>query len=189
MSHQNVGYIRVSTEEQNTHRQLAGMPLDETFVDKLSGKSADRPALQRCLTHCRKGDVLHVHSIDRFARSLHDLESLVTAFNDKSVTVAFVSEKLRFSGDSDDPMAVLTLQMLGAFAQFERTLIRKRQREGIDAARQRGVRFGRKASLSETDKAQIHAAYRAHERVTSLAKRFGVSRTTIYKVLSQTIQP
>ncbi len=188
MTYQNVGYIRVSTEEQNEHRQLESLALDERFIDKISGTSTDRPALQQCLMHCRKGDILHVHSIDRFARSLHDLEALVRDFNDKGVTVTFLTEKLSFSGDSEDPMATLTLQMLGAFAQFERTLIRKRQMEGIKAAKKRGVRFGRKAALTSEDKAKILKMYMGRVAVTEIAKEFGVSRTTIYKVLEPIIK-
>ncbi|EPP4081551.1 TPA: recombinase family protein [Vibrio vulnificus] len=183
MSFQNVGYIRVSAEDQNEHRQLEGVDIDEKFIDKISGKSTDRPALQQCLTHCRRGDILHVHSIDRFARSLHDLESLVRDFNAKGVTVTFLTEKLSFSGDLEDPMATLTLQMLGAFAQFERTLIRKRQMEGIRSAKKRGVRFGRKPTLTDEVKLQIIEGYKNRCPVTDMSKKYGISRTTIYKVL------
>lgn len=183
MSYQNVGYKRVSTEEQSEHRQLEGVSLDEVFIDKVSGKSMDRPALNQCLTHCRKGDILHVHSIDRFARNLRDLETLISDFNGKGVTVSFLSENLTFRGDSGDPMVTLTLQMLGAFAQFERTLIRKRQQEGFKAAKSRGVKLGRRPALTEETVKEIKAGYKERRPVTEMAKEFGVSRTTIYNVL------
>lgn len=184
MSVQHIGYKRVSTEEQKTDRQLEHLKLDKEFVEKASGKSTDRPVLNECLSYCREGDELHIHSIDRFARSLHDLESLIRSFNSKGVTVSFHSEKLSFSSDSDDPMATLTLQMLGAFAQFERTLIKKRQQEGFRVAKSRGVKLGRKPTLSEETISEIEVVYKERkESVTQMAKRLGVSRATIYNAL------
>src|SRR5215469_13295912 len=100
---QRVGYIRVSSVDQNTERQLDGVPVDERFTDKVSGKDTKRPQLQAALKHIRKGDVLVCHSMDRLARSLSDLLKLVEELNQSGVTVEFVKENLAFTGD-DSPM-------------------------------------------------------------------------------------
>lgn len=113
MSGQQVGYVRVSTVEQNTARQLDSVRLDKTFTDMVSGKSTDRPQLQLCLSYVRDRDTLHVHSMDRLARNLEDLRRMVRELNAKGVRVQFHKENLTFTGE-DSPMANLLLSMLGA---------------------------------------------------------------------------
>ena len=109
----NIGYIRVSSNNQNTDRQLDGIILEKVFTEKQSGKSSnDRPQLQECLSWIRKGDTLHVHSIDRLARNLVDLQNLVISITAKGVTLKFHKEGLTFTGDSNNPMNKLLLQML-----------------------------------------------------------------------------
>jgi DNA invertase Pin-like site-specific DNA recombinase len=130
MNGQKIGYKRVSTIDQNTARQLDGVSLDKLFEDKASGKDTNRPELQAALSYCREGDTLVVHSMDRLARSLVDLRGMVTKLTGRGVAVEFVKENLRFNGD-DSPMAILLLSLLGAVAEFERSLILERQREGI----------------------------------------------------------
>jgi len=127
---QQVGYIRVSSLLQNESRQLEGIELDITFTDKISGRDKERPELTNCLNHLRQGDTLHVHSIDRLARNLRDLESIVSSLTGRGVAVQFHKEGLTFTGD-DNPMNTLMLQVMGACAQFELSMIRERQREGI----------------------------------------------------------
>ncbi|POZ50033.1 recombinase family protein [Methylovulum psychrotolerans] len=131
MTGQQVGYIRVSSAQQNTDRQLADIKLDKTFEDKVSAKDTSRPQLQACLNHLREGDTLHVHSIDRLARNLFDLQQIVTDLAGQGVCIHFHKENMAFSGAAN-PMQELMLQMLGAFAQFERALIKERQKEGIE---------------------------------------------------------
>ena len=114
-----VGYIRVSSVEQNEGRQLDGVQLDKVFTDKCSGKDTERPKLKAALEFLREGDVLVCHSMDRLARDMRDLQNLVKELTDKGVTVEFVSEKLNFTGD-DDKYATLMLHILGGVAQFER---------------------------------------------------------------------
>ena len=133
MKGQNVGYIRVSSVDQNSDRQLSDTSLDVVFEDKCSGKDTQRPQLKACLRHLRSGDALHVHSIDRLARNLKDLQTLVEELTGRGVTIRFNKENLTFTGDAN-PMQKLMLQMMGAFAEFERSMIRERQREGIAAA-------------------------------------------------------
>ena len=129
-----VGYRRVSSVDQNFDRQDLGA-VDKLFEEKLSGKNAkDRPALNAMLDWVREGDSVLVHSIDRLARDLRDLQAIIQTLNDKGVSITFRSENLTFSASSDDAFAKLQLQMMGAFAEFERNIIRKRQAEGIAKA-------------------------------------------------------
>src|ERR1035438_7267867 len=125
-----VGYIRVSSLDQNTERQLEGVKLDKVFTDKASGKDTARPQLQAALEYLREGDLLLVHSMDRLARSVDDLRKIVFDLTKKGVHVQFVKENLTFTGE-DSPMSNLLLSLLGAVAEFERSMIRERQRGGI----------------------------------------------------------
>lgn len=174
-----VGYVRVSTDGQNTVRQLDGMTLDRTFTDKASGKDTERPQLMACIAYVREGDVLAVHSMDRLARNLDDLRRLVLLLTKKGVRVKFIKESLEFSGD-DSPMSNLLLSVMGAFAQFERDLIRERQKEGIAIAKRNGVYKGRKPSLSPEEAEMLRRRIALGERKTDLAREFGVSRGVIY---------
>lgn len=173
-----VGYVRVSTVDQNTDRQ-AIEGVERTFEDKASAGSTDRPALQECLAFVREGDTVVVWSIDRLARSLKDLQELIERFNAKGVSVEFVTERLTFSANADDPFAKLQLQMLGAIAEFERALIRKRQREGIQKAKQKGVYKGRKPSI---DRDAVLDRLDAGQTPTAIAREMGIARLTVYRI-------
>ena len=142
MAGQRIGYVRVSTLDQNEKRQLEGQVLDRVFTDKASGRDTARPELTELLRFARDGDTVVVHSMDRLARNLDDLRALVQGLTHKGVRVEFVKESLVFTGE-DSPMANLMLSVMGAFAEFERSLIRERQREGIALAKQRGAYKGR----------------------------------------------
>ncbi|MDD3816051.1 MAG: recombinase family protein, partial [Desulfocapsaceae bacterium] len=144
-----VGYIRVSSFGQNTDRQLLDISLDKIFEEKASAKDTNRPVLKDCLEYLREGDELHVHSIDRLARNLIDLQTIVSDLNRKGVSVVFHKEKLTFTGNIENPMNKLMLQMMGAFAEFERNLIKERQREGIAQAQKKGVKIGRMRVLKD----------------------------------------
>ena len=183
MSGQRLGYIRVSTLDQNTERQLDGIMLSRVFTDKASGKSTARPALDELLRYARDGDTVVVHSMDRLARNLDDLRQLVRDFTKRGIAVEFVKERLTFTGD-DAPMATLLLSVMGAFAEFERALIRERQREGITLAKQRGVYQGRKKALNPTQVAELRRRAEAGESKTSLGRAFGISRETVYRYLA-----
>ncbi len=137
-----VGYIRVGTVDQNTVRQLDEIEVERVFTDKASGKDTARPQLDELIAFVRAGDTVLVHSMDRLARNLDDLRRLVRTLTGKGVRVEFVKESLVFT-DEDSPMATLLLSVMGAFAEFERALILERQREGITAAKHRGVYTGR----------------------------------------------
>lgn len=176
---QRVGYQRVSTVDQNTDRQLDGVELDKVFTDKASGKDAHRPELTRALEYVRHGDTLVVHSMDRLARNLEDLRRIVRELTGQGVSVEFVKESLTFTGE-DSAMNTLLLSMLGAVAEFERSMILERQREGIALAKAAGKYKGRKAALTNDQADELRARLVAGESVTSLAKEFGVSRQTVY---------
>ncbi|BBX15308.1 transposase [Mycolicibacterium duvalii] len=174
-----VGYQRVSTVDQNTGRQLDGVELDKVFTDKASGKDTKRPELARALEYVREGDTLVVHSMDRLARNLEDLRRIVRELTGKGVRVEFVKESLAFTGE-DSAMNTLLLSMLGAVAEFERSMILERQREGIAVAKAAGKYRGRKAALTIEQADELRARLAAGESVTTLAKVFGVSRQTVY---------
>ena len=184
-----VGYRRVSTVDQNNARQLDGLELDKMFEDKASGKDTKRLGLEQCLAFLREGDVLVVHSIDRLARNLPDLERLAGELNGRGVAVRFIKESLTFGVGDESPMARLQLQIMGAFAQFERALIRERQREGIAAAQAKGKHLGRSASLSPDQVAEIVRRVEAGETKKALAAEYGVSRQTIYGTLERAAKP
>jgi DNA invertase Pin-like site-specific DNA recombinase len=175
-----VGYIRVSTLDQNTERQLDGQELDKVFTDKASGKDTKRPQLQAALDYLREGDSFVVHSMDRLARNLDDLRRIVLGLTSKGVLVEFVKERLTFTGE-DSAMSQLLLSVMGAFAEFERSLIRERQREGIALAKKAGVYKGRKPSLSTERAADLRKRVQAGEKKAALAREFGISRETLYQ--------
>lgn len=178
-----IGYIRVSSVDQDPARQLENVTLDKVFTDKQSGAKKDRPNLQACIEYLRDDDVLHVHSIDRLARNLGDLQSIVSDLTERGITIRFVKENMTFSASTaNDPMQILMFQMLGAFAQFERSLIRERQREGIAIAKAAGKHLGRAPKLTGEQIKILHQELAAGTSVASLAEKFGVSRQTIYNL-------
>lgn len=180
---ENIGYLRVSSVDQNLGRQLDGLQLDNRFEDKCSGGSRTRPGLEACLKHVRKGDILHVHSIDRLARNLFDLQALVTELTEQGVTVQFHKEGLTFSGDVN-PMQILQLQMMSAFAQFERSLIRERQREGLARVKADGKKLGAPSKLTAEQRDDLKAKREAGVSVSQLARDYKVTRKTIYNALA-----
>ena len=177
-----VGYKRVSTVDQNTVRQLDGVEVERIFSDRASGKDTTRPKLDEMIAFVRDGDTVLVHSMDRLARNLDDLRRLVHTLTSKGVRVEFIKEGLTFTGE-DSPMANLLLSVMGAFAEFERALILERQREGITAAKQRGVYTGRKPALTTEQAQQLRERAAAGERKSALAQEFGISRETVYNYL------
>ena len=177
-----VGYRRVSTIDQNLDRQdMSGV--DRIFEDKASGKNTDRVALQEMIAFVRTGDEVLVHSIDRLARDLRDLQSIITQLNDKGVSIHFLSERLTFSGNSEDAFAKLQLQMMGAFAEFERAIIRKRQAEGNSKAKERGVYANRKRKSTINVK-RVKGLKEEGLNNTEIAAHMGISRMTVYRSLN-----
>jgi DNA invertase Pin-like site-specific DNA recombinase len=180
---QRIGYVRVSTADQNVERQLDGIELDRVFTDKASGKDVKRPQLQAALQYLRDGDTLCVHSLDRLARNAEDLLRIVRELTERGVSVEFVKNKLTFSGDTADPVAKLMLTMLAGFATFERDLIRERQREGIALAKLRGAYKGRRKALKPEEIIQLREMADAGLPKSELARTYGISRETVYSYL------
>ena len=182
MHGQRIGYIRVSSYDQNPDRQLEHLQVDRQFIDKASGKDTVRPQLDAMLAFAREGDTVVVHSMDRLARNLDDLRRLVQQLTKRGIRIEFVKECLTFTGE-DSPMANLLLSVMGAFAEFERALIRERQREGIALAKQRGAYRGRKKALVDDQVAELRRRSGAGEQKSTLAREFGISRETLYQYL------
>ena len=184
MNHQVVGYVRVSSQGQNTARQLQGIKLDMEFIDKVTGSNMNREKLGECILYARKGDTVVVESIDRLARNLRDLQEIITTITNKGAIVKFIKENLTFTGN-DDAMSTLMLQMMGAFAEFERTMIRSRQRDGIDAAKKAGKHLGRPNKIDNKFLSVVKEKKDSCQSIRSIAKDMNVSRATIYKALEK----
>lgn len=191
---QTVGYVRVSSSDQNTDRQLDGIALDRIFTDKMTGSIKDRPQLQAMLDYVRYGDTVVVHSLDRLARSLEDLISIINQLNKKGVSFKSIKDNLTFDGVNNSPMDKFFLHILGAVSELERALIRERQKEGIAKAKQRGVYKGRKPTLT-TDKinlieqrlAQKEKDLESYKSISyqSIADEIGVSLATLNRYLAK----
>jgi DNA invertase Pin-like site-specific DNA recombinase len=180
-----IGYVRVSSVDQNELRQLDGIDVDKKFTDKASGKDMNRPQLKAALEYLRDGDVLVVHSMDRLARNLDDLRKMVMELTGRGVVVEFVKEHMTFTSE-DNAMSKLLLSVMGAFAEFERALIKERQREGIALAKQNGVYKGRKPSLTPEQVRTLKTRVKAGEKRAGLAREFGISRETLYTYIRAT---
>lgn len=176
-----VGYRRVSSASQSLDRQeLEGC--DKVFEEKVTGAKRDRPELNRMMDYIRDGDEVRVHSIDRLARDLRDLQSIIEQINDKDATITFLKEKLTFKPSAQaDPFAKLQLHLMGAFAEFERSIIRERQREGIARAKERGVYAGRKASIDVDKVKSLHAS---GVGASEIARQLGIGRASVYRLIA-----
>jgi len=179
-----IGYRRVSSVDQNLDRQDLG-EVDRLFDDKASGKDRNRPELASCLAYVREGDTLRVYSADRLARSLTDLLHLVDDLTGRGVRVEFVSESMVFDRDSADPYARCLMQVMGAFAELERALIRSRQAEGIALAKAKGgVYKGRPPALTSEEVRGARERRVLGVTVARLCRDHGVSKTTMQAALA-----
>jgi len=177
-----IGYVRVSSFDQNPERQLENIKLDKLYTDKASGKDVNRPKLAELMDYVRDGDTVIVHSMDRLARNLEDLRQLVNIFTAKQVRVQFLKENLTFTGE-DSAMSQLLLSIMGGFAEFERALIRERQIEGIALAKKRGVYKGRKKCLNQVQIHELQSRIATGEKKSHIARDLSISRETLYKYL------
>lgn len=179
------GYIRVSTVEQNVARQeelLKGHGIEKVFMDKCSGKSKDRPALTDLLDYVREGDVVVIESFSRLARNTQHLLELVQLLGEKGVVLKSVKESINTSTATGK----LMLTVVGAIATFERDCLLERQREGIEIAKSRGVYKGRKP-VAPKNYEELVEKYTKREikTKTELAEKLGVSRKTLYNLMSR----
>lgn len=176
-----VGYIRVSTVDQNTERQLDGVEVTKTFTDKCSGKDTNRPQLKALLDYVREGDEVHVHDISRMARNLEDLISLVKRLNSKGVSIRFHKENLTFTGEQS-AMQELLLGVLGAVYQFERSMLLERQREGIQKAKQAGKYKGRPKQINRD---AIRNLLAEGLSIRKTAAQLGIAVSTVQRVKNE----
>lgn len=189
MSNQLIGYIRVSTREQSTGRQSTGMEhlkLDKIFQEKASGKSKERPELRACIDYAREGDILYIYSIDRLARSLGDLEAIIKELVDKGVNIQFIKENQTYSKDNSNPFNKVLLQVLGAFAEFERNIMLERQAEGIAHAKANGTKSGKPFGQQPLDpniKPKVIAMFNSGTPISHIAKDLSISRGSVYNLL------
>lgn len=183
-----IGYVRVSSLDQNPDRQLEELKVhgvEKIFMDKASGKNAERPELLEMLSFVREGDSLYVHSLDRLARNLADLLNLVQTLTGHGVSVFFIGEKMLFDARKDaSPASKLMLSMIGAFSEFERSMIKQRQMEGIALAKERGVYQGRKPSVTTFQIDKLKHLLSEGVPLTNAAKKVGISRSTAYRYLN-----
>ena len=185
-----IGYVRVSSADQNDARQLDGLTLDKIFTDKASGKDTNRPQLKAMRDFVREGDVIFVHSMDRLSRSLSDLQSVVEELTEDGITVTFVKESLTFEPPSTGSDAhktaysTLMLQLLGAVGQFERALIKDRQREGIAIAKANNLYKGRKPKLDKAGVKNLQQMVTDNISKVEIARRLGISRASVYAYLN-----
>lgn len=182
MSGKKIGYIRTSTVDQKTLRQLDGIQLDKVFTDQCSGKDTNRPQLQLMLEFVREDDIVLIHSMDRLARNLEDLTKLVNKLTAKKVKIQFIKENLTFTGE-DSSISKLMLSIMGAVSEFERSLINERIREGVAIAKKSGKYKGRKKSLNESQIAELQQMVANRYKKNEIAKKFAISRNTIYRYI------
>lgn len=183
-----VGYIRVSTLDQNADRQhiaLNAAHVEKIYEDQISGANTDRAQFQAMMQFLREGDELVVLSLDRLARNLRDLLDTVETLGKRGVSVRFLKENLLFDARSNaDPTSKLMLSMVGAFAEFERSMIRSRQAEGIALAKARGAYKGRPRSVTDEQISKLKAALAQEVPLTKATRKVGISRTTAYRYLA-----
>jgi len=180
------GYARVSTQEQNLDRQLDSLNsegAEEIIQEKITGTKADRPELNRLLDKLRKGDVILVSDLTRLSRSTKDLFSLVEQIEKKGANIKSLKESWL---DTTTPQGKLMFTFMAGISQFERDLISKRTKEGLEAARVRGKKGGRKPKLDDNKKKAIYELYQQKTTtVKDLCAMFSISKPTLYKVVNE----
>ncbi len=185
-----VGYIRVSSLYQNTERQLAGIDLDRCYTDKITGIKSDRPQLNAMIEFVRDGDLVIVHSLDRLARDLFLLIEIVRKLNSKGVSIQFLKENITFNSVNKNPIDELVFHVFGAVAQFQRSILKEAQREGIEIAKKKGVYKGRKKSLNDDEEAQLldillkknsNVAEYKKMKYAEIARKFDITPVTLWR--------
>lgn len=180
-----VGYVRVSTVEQNVDRQvesLTKLGVERMFIDKMSGKNMERPNLQLMLDFIREGDVVYVHELSRLGRSLKDLLQITEKLEKKKVELVILEQNI----DTSTPTGQLVFVLLGAIAEFERKTIKERQREGIELAKRRGVYKGRKKRTLPADFDKYYRMWLVRDITRSqLARTIGISRPVLLRLMNE----
>ena len=174
-------YIRVSTIEQNTERQLRDVVCDRVYEEKISGKDTNRPQLQAMLSNIRSGDIINIHEMSRLARNTRDLLNLVEEITSKGATVVFHKENLTFKGnEKQDPYQRMMMTMLGAVAELERSILLERQREGIAVAKLHNKYKGGQPKLTAEQVTELTILRKQGMPIARIAKQFKITRPTVY---------
>lgn len=176
----NVGYVRVSSIQQHTERQLDGVALDKVFTEKVSGKNADRPQLKAMLAYVREGDVIHCHELSRLGRNTADVLSIIEQVREKGASIEFHKERLT-AGANENAVSRMMLGVLASVAQMEREMLLERQAEGYAAAKAAG-RIAKRGNGKDVDRVGIVSALAAGESIRKTAERFGVSTQTVQRI-------
>lgn len=176
------GYARVSSADQHLDRQMSALSavgVESFFTDKMSGKDLKRPGFEALKDDVESGDVIVVQSMDRLSRSLKDLLNTIEFFGERGVTIRFLKENIEISPGNVSPISKLLLGIMGAVAEFERNLIRERQREGIELAKKRGIYRGR-PPIEIAKIAEVRQKVENGLSVLEACKAVGIARTTYY---------
>jgi len=184
VSGKKIGYIRVSTVDQNPERQLQGIEIDKRFIEYASGSTTNRPQLQALLDYIREDDCLFVHSMDRLARNTKDLLTMVEDLTSRGIEVHFIKESMVFKSRSD-PMSKMLLTIMGAVAEFERALMLERQREGIAIAKKAGRFLGKPSGYTRERVEKIREAMKTRKKMWQIAEEVGISRGCLYAYLKK----
>lgn len=176
----NVGYIRVSTVQQNTERQLDGVALDKVFTEKCSAKNTERPELNAMLAYVREGDVIHVHELSRLGRNVKDLLNIIDEVKTKGASIHFHKEKL-VAGKEETAISKMMLNVIASVAQMEREMMLERQAEGYQAAKAAG-KIASRGNSKTIDRAGIVAALAAGASIRTVAKDYSISTQTVQRI-------
>ena len=179
-----IGYIRVSSQDQKTDRQLVGIKIDKLFTDHESGKNKERLGLIDMLDYIREGDEVVVHSMDRLARNLDDLRNIVNSLVKDKIIIRFVKENLTFDGEESN-ISQLMLSIMGAVGEFERSIIRERQKEGIAIAKNKGKYQGRKLALTQEQIEEMKKKIEFKVPKSVIAKDLGICRSSLYVYINK----
>ena len=181
----NIGYVRVSTVDQNEKRQIEGLEkhnIEKMFIEKVSGKDTNRPQLKAMLDFAREGDFIYIHSLDRIARNTKDLLELVEELQNKGIHLVSNKENI----DASTSSGKLMLTMLGAIAEFERANLLERQREGIEIAKREGRYKGRKKIDYPTNWEEVYNKWKTREITAVKAMELtGLKKNTFYNLLTE----
>lgn len=179
-----LGYVRVSTVEQNEARQVEALEkagVERWYIEKISGKNMERPELQKLLDYAREGDTVLIHDLSRISRNLADLLALMKDFDQRGITLVSLHESI----DTGTPLGKLTLSIIGAINEFERANLLERQREGIAIAKRAGRYKGRKRTVLEDMEGVYHDYVTRRRSKAQLAREHGVSRPTLDRLLRE----
>lgn len=184
MTGKKIGYIRVSTIDQSLDKQLENIQLDKKFIDYSSAKSTNRPQLKAMLDFVREDDIVFVNSMDKLARNMKDLKSIVNNLISRNIQVHFLKENVQFTAENSEKSQI-GLYFMGIFAEFEYAFIRERQREGIEVAKKKGRLAGAPKKMNAEKIEIIKSDLKTRKSKTKIAEDLKISRFTLYRYIKK----